>query len=320
MKKVYEKECEVCGAYFTTEYKTQKYCDKHKKNGARSTRVVEKQIEKIGRLYGQPRLKTYKCEYCGREHSAPNRLLTKLCISPASSWDGERHYYCCTEHVDADRHDHSTCSNCGKSLKGCDYGYSPYREFNFCSEECEKEHELRRYRSNGWVHTCERCGKEFVRKTEKAYFCSNECYRAAKKDGWESQDTIERNRLRDVEAKKIYSITCTCDFCKKSYTVTRKSKTSAIEYQSASLHFCSPNCSKSYWINVKEAEEIEKSIEDRLELKKKSSKKTSTEPLCTTCKVSYKDCERMQSNFTILPEGAHYNSNGVLCECPKYRG
>ena len=51
----------------------------------------------------------------------------------------------------------------------------------------------------------------------------------------------------------------------------------------------------------------------------KQEDKISDAPLCATCRVIYKNCERMQSDFRIIPEGAHYNAKGVLTVCPKYK-
>ena len=41
--------------------------------------------------------------------------------------------------------------------------------------------------------------------------------------------------------------------------------------------------------------------------------------LCGICKTPYLDCERMQSNFRIIPKGAKY-VDGKIQYCPKYRG
>ena len=41
--------------------------------------------------------------------------------------------------------------------------------------------------------------------------------------------------------------------------------------------------------------------------------------LCGICKTPYLDCERMQSNFRIIPKGAKY-VDGKIQYSPKYRG
>ena len=62
------------------------------------------------------------------------------------------------------------------------------------------------------------------------------------------------------------------------------------------------------------------------ELKKEKQKKQAEEKLqkyiqknglCSICKTSYVDCERMQSNFRCYPKGSSCKGNLVI-KCPKF--
>lgn len=44
-----------------------------------------------------------------------------------------------------------------------------------------------------------------------------------------------------------------------------------------------------------------------------------TMDICAVCRVSNKDCERVQSDFVIIPEGARFNKNGKISECPNFK-
>ena len=39
--------------------------------------------------------------------------------------------------------------------------------------------------------------------------------------------------------------------------------------------------------------------------------------LCSICRTSYKDCERMQSNYTASPKGSVF-SGSLVIKCPMY--
>ena len=39
---------------------------------------------------------------------------------------------------------------------------------------------------------------------------------------------------------------------------------------------------------------------------------------CGICTTSYKDCERMQSEFRVIPKGARY-VNSKIVQCPKFK-
>ena len=314
---MYEKECPICGAFFSTPTKIRKYCDNCAKNADRKARYMEYQIQRSKKEHPSINLIKYVCELCGKEHVVETKYLTKLkvCGGSRSSWDDEDHYYCCEQHRDQARHDHAVCSNCGKSLEGCDYDYSPYRPDNYCSAECEYIHEDAKATYKGWKHQCQYCGKEFIRKVGKgkAYFCSRDCSLQAKKQGWVSPEAKER------EADRISNqvqIKYNCSQCGREYIQTYRDNIAAI-LDKDDHHFCTQDCKKAFFDDMrrKAKQEIQEAKQRAAE---KEAENDANEPLCATCKVSYKECERMQSNFRILPEGAHYNNNGILVTCPKY--
>ena len=55
--------------------------------------------------------------------------------------------------------------------------------------------------------------------------------------------------------------------------------------------------------------------------KLKYTKRTSLDPtmdICAVCRRNYKECERIRSDFTIIPEGARFNKQGKICDCPNF--
>lgn len=305
-----EKECPICGTRFMTANKNRLYCDECRIHPEQKRRQLEESIDTIRKIVYTPNLATYNCEYCGKEHTIPKNLLYKVKISDRTSWDGNDHFFCCIEHLEAYKHEHSTCSNCGKSLQGCTYQFSSSRPNNYCCAECETEHQFKLAEAENKVCTCQQCGNRFISKRSVAYFCSKECSTAAIKAGWRSPLTIERKKAAE-EAK--VEVELTCAECGTRFTKVYRNKNAAIQEQKMQIpHFCSKTCDKSWW--YKERERAKERKQKAAEAKKNLPIKS----LCSNCKTCYKDCERMQSNFRISPKGARYNSEGILIECPKY--
>lgn len=312
MSEVREVECEICGVFFTTDNPVRKLCDKcSKDNNAR--RNMDRALARSKFRYRKdPKLITFNCEYCGKEHTISSSLLHKVSISEKSSWDGVRHYYCCTSHRIKAKHDHSVCSNCGKTLEGTDYGYSEFRADNYCCKECETEHKLKM----GYFHkfTCEYCGKEVI-KRQKGFFCSASCYNKAVKEGWKNPNKEPVSaKHADIVAK------LKCANCGKEIERTFRNHKDYVIYAS-SVNFCSNECGMEFREKQRREQEFEKEFQESIKSFRKNGKKTkpSVVPLCTTCKTSYKDCERMQSEFRILPEGARLNMEGQVVKCPKFK-
>ena len=71
-------------------------------------------------------------------------------------------------------------------------------------------------------------------------------------------------------------------------------------------------------------QKIKKEKEEKLQQEKLLKKRTSKEQkyieengLCSICKTSYKDCERMKSDYTASPKGSVFHGNLVI-KCPKF--
>lgn len=353
---VYEKECPICGKYFTTETKIRMYCDDCIDQSDKKKKKAAKEMARSIREHRKSNLLSYKCEYCGRDHTIEARIVhkVKVCSGSRWCWDENDHYYCCVEHADQDRHDHAHCSFCGKSLKGSNYDFSMYRENNFCSYECESNYDRKIAEENGWVHKCLNCGKEFIRKGTAKY-CCKDCANEGQKNANKSKPKPEPK----------YAGQFRCTVCGKEFSKTFRDQKKYIDESLSSTHYCSKECEETWKKECKlrhakaveraKKAKAEKESSKRLtqvkspqvdELKKKLKELTADVAdlerrlaelenssttrlvdsencnlaLCTTCKVSYKDCERMRSNFRIIPKGAHYNSRGIIVECPKYKG
>ena len=148
-------------------------------------------------------------------------------------------------------------------------------------------------------------------KKNLAYFCSADCSRAAIKAGWKSPAAIERKAAE--ERAKVH-VEVMCAECGSKFIKTYKNEVAAMQEQRMGIkHYCSRSCQK---ISQNKERELAKSLKQA----SVTAQTFPTKSLCASCKVCYKDCERMTSDFRISPKGAKYDSNGVLIECPKYVG
>lgn len=320
-----EKECEICGAIFVVTQHNRKYCDKcrtHPETEKRHLARAYHDSYKRFRDIENPELVKVACAYCGKEKTTLAKAAKSI-------------YFCSNDCKVAFNKEHDVCKCCGKSLKDSKFYDGIHWDTQFCDQGCRDTY-LRKCaeneKSHGWgkysmIHVCEGCGKPFIRNDKNARFCSQECFK-------EAQSRKKAARLLIVKE---------CPYCKKTFS-SETDKT-----------FCSKECYmaavKEGWKSdaslrweaqrKKEQEETQKEREERQKEKQKERERAKEErqkererakkeksekvkpkegeQLCATCKVSYKDCERMQSNFRILPKGAHYNSAGVLTVCPKYK-
>ena len=320
-----EKECPICGTLFETSSANRKYCDNCRTHPEQKWKKAEYALQdSINRTY-QPRLAKLTCEYCGKEHVIPVKLLYKVKLTAGSqnNWDEKNHYFCCAEHLEYAVRDHAVCEECGQSLK--DKPFNILAHHHYCSEECSQKAKSRIAADSGYVYTCQNCGKEYIRFAKSSTFCSRECMSEAVKKGWRSPKSIENEKIK--ESKKT-TIVLKCKVCKRKFKKTYpniEELTCAVRNQTLPL-FCSKDCAVVYSEAEKahiEAVQKAKHKKTQAEGKKANGNTTSKSvkgtDICATCKVSYKDCERMQSNFRILPEGAHYDANGVLTTCPKFK-
>lgn len=87
-----EKECEICGAFFTTNNKNRKYCDDCSRH-SRSRRYEYENALRVSRrrLY-EPVLHHGNCGQCGRKAVVPDYLLHK--VSASIEETGESAIFC----------------------------------------------------------------------------------------------------------------------------------------------------------------------------------------------------------------------------------
>ena len=214
-------------------------------------------------------------------------------------------FFCCREHKTDYVAERTFCSVCGESMKGHGFSLNNSGPF-YCSPECAEKGRWGIARANGQIKKCEYCGKEFInKKKEGGYFCCNDCYRAAVKEGWRSPKKPQvSNVIRN----------CTCVVCGR----TVEMECDPDNLVSAFGFTCSDECRKKYdeLKSLKTKKATKPVVQKRTEIKKDLDSITTA--LCADCRVSYKDCVRMQTQFRVLPKGAHYNNKGVLVICPDY--
>ena len=142
------------------------------------------------------------------------------------------------------------------------------------------------------MKVCEECGKEF---SGLGKFCSAEC-EALHKD-------------KEPHAYK------NCVICHKTFFCPASEMMAPL---------CSDSCRQEYnrkqEQNKKKAKQIKMVSAAKLKAKKKAAaekKYIAENGLCSICRTSYKDCERMQSNYTASPKGTVF-SGSLVIKCPKY--
>lgn len=203
------------------------------------------------------------------------------------------------------------CPICGKTFTVPKKFRS--RDYLCCSYECREKYKeiekaeraAERQAKLDLLPTikCMQCGKEFKAKPDRK-FCSQACSIEYSREN--APRTLERAQ-GDIER--------TCKVCGKKFMV-HKDKPTPIKYLAKC---CSQECK-----NVLAKKGIYKSNAMREEMAKKyeeqrRQKEYAANGLCAYCRTSYKDCERMQSNFRIIPKGARFNNNGKIIECPKFK-
>jgi len=287
-----EKECALCGGFFETNNARRLYCDECLAHKKKRQKEIYGARERLNRSVMSDVVER-DCEECGKHFKTYRKTLFTMPNDNSKS-------FCSRKCLLAYRRKDAVCEECGKSLKDkADWDPAVLRTY-FCSQECLDKYEYEKAKKNGTLHVCERCGKEFIR-SGKATFCSEACYRAAIKDGWKKD--VERTPSR-VSKKEV------CRVCGKVLLIEYPSKKDI-----PVVFLCSAECRSKF--------EAYKRTAKREAVKRDTEKSLDpddiTTPLCADCKVSYKDCVRMQTGFRVLPEGAHYNKKGVLVTCPDYK-
>lgn len=202
------------------------------------------------------------------------------------------------------------CSKCGEFLK-----VVPRRISNrimYCenckkilAEEKEQTPKAPRIRYCNYNNrppqsTCPVCGKKYDNPNFKKAYCSDEC----------------RTKHHGEIKKWIGDITCTCKNCGKEFTIHKD------KYIYKLPVACSDECRKEINKAATTARAIEKRKNNKAQLKYeriKQQKLFKENGLCAYCKTPYKDCERMQTNFRVIPKGAKFNMDGKIIKCPKFK-
>lgn len=279
-----EKECEICGVWFEQTSPLQKYCPDCRKNSDKKKRILYKNVSRNLRMYD---IQDYskgidnECKHCGK-HFISYKYAKR---------------YCSKECEDASHIESTFCRSCGKPMLGSGDEHVIASHIWFCSEKCVEENKWKIARQNNEVKICPGCGKEHIKK---GTYCCRECYEQSRK----------KSPVKPVE-KRIEI----CTYCEKQFETISSGK---------EIQFCSDECKKKYWDRIKEERKAadqkfkQKNIAEMNDkLSKKEKEYIEKNGLCPMCRTSYRDCERMQSNFRLSPEGASFKGS-VIVQCPKY--
>ena len=136
-------------------------------------------------------------------------------------------------------------------------------------------------------NVCKECGKIFISYLQPKDFCSKRC--------------------GDTYLVKHTS----CAYCKKPMTMD--DDVHDVKY---GTWLCSDTC-KEKWAWVIARKEKLKKEKQKKQAEEKLQKYIQKNGLCSICKTSYVDCERMQSNFRCYPKGSSCKGNLVI-KCPKF--
>ena len=313
--KVKEKECEACGIWFTPSRSNVKYCPNCRTHSDQIVRQMERNTQRnIDRYgYGQKTKKIQNvCKECGKifiSYLQPKNYCSKQC--------GEKY-----------RIKHTTCAYCGKLMTKTEDIRDMMGKPWFCSHECEENKKWEIAIQDGKVNTCPNCGKEFIKK---GTYCSQGCYQE-----------FMRKKKAETERRKAAGLKL-CPVCWKEFSgneiccsseclqkkkeaephAMRKCSTCGKVFScpvsdmaSVEYSFCSLECEKKFSDIIARKEKLKKEKQKK-QAEEKLQKYIQKNGLCSICKTSYVDCERMQSGFRCYPKGSSCKGNLVI-KCPKF--
>lgn len=285
-----DKECEICGGFFTPTRSNQKYCPECSKDSYRLKIKMQKNLDRISRTYYEPTYYKHICKQCGEEFESTAEIQN-FCNGRCSF-----NY----------RRAHAVCEYCGKNLleQGIEIKPNQTRGL-YCSDECREKAKWKRAKDDGRIGKCPRCGKEFIQPKQGQTYCSAVCHKAA----------VATAKAAAEKKPKIHI----CKECGKEYP-----QGTGISAWGTSLNgtFCSAECAENYRIKVDEAKHRAKLHKQAVAKKRAEREKEQfikQNGLCGICKTAYSDCERMRSNFIYSPKGANFE-NGKIIKCPKFKG
>lgn len=267
----------------------------------------------MGEITRKPKEYEVECEICGTWFTA-QKSNRKYCDKCQKNSEKERYYIersielnkwkMGDDYVGVD----IPCPICGK-LFTVPKKYKE-RQYLCCSYECrqiykEKEktnpvHITPKKNIDLETFTCLQCGKEFQGRAGRK-FCSNACFGLYSKEHNTKISTVERVQ---GDIKRI------CKVCGKEFIVHKDKPT----YLSDLPNCCSKECIRACCKKAGSKRAQQTSNKRQSEM----NEKYKIDGLCGYCKTSYKDCERMQSNFRVIPKGARFNNNGKIISCPKF--
>ena len=273
-----EKECGICGKLFQVTHKNQQYCPECRKHSGRKKAAMAEIMRKNA------------SKYAAWEHADNPQLETLTCAHCGKEFQGRAGDTYCSKAC-AERHfiETARCGFCGRLLYPMGIVVKPHAAPAYCSDECREKQRWASAERLGNICTCLRCGKSFIRNGGGGKFCSKECYRAAARDGWRPEPNAMQPP-RTVRRK--------CVVCGKPFRV---------EMGTTALTTCSLSCAQIY--------DKQRADEKKLKVKEDYIRKNG---LCSICKVPYKDCIRMTSNFKYSPDGASFGEGSIIIKCPMF--
>lgn len=290
-KPLSEKECKACGIIFLPTHSSQLYCEKCRKLGGKNTlRLVQEteraSIRNMATYYDiDIEMRETQCLFCGKSFQYPAHR-GKECKPPD---------FCSQRCKSDNRISETKCAYCGKPMLET----SDIRDVNghlwFCCGDCKESFKWETARRDGKIRVCPICGKEFLKDTT---YCSKTCYRKAL-----SEKKIEPPKFdyHCYDCRKPIRVSCDpakyptkIFLCKSCAQIRRKIR--------------EENSRKDSEIQKKQQSDIDKEKEYQSLMKS---------GLCAVCRTSYKDCERMQTQFRVIPKGAQYRDSKIVI-CPKF--
>ncbi len=201
------------------------------------------------------------------------------------------------------------CIECGKEYK-IPKAWKD-RKILLCSQKCKEayrqKHPSIRKKKETAISICRYCGRSFE---GTGTYCSNDC-------------CLRHRKEKALEGKLTGDIKLYCKVCGKEYLVHKDKPTKPEMLPKC----CSNECRKLLQIEggKKGSEVVRKSIDVRKlqrqqDAESKKKRDIISNGLCSYCKTNYTDCERMQSEFRVIPKGARFNNSGKIIKCPKFKG
>lgn len=319
-KKVYEEiECAACGVWFTPSRSNVKYCSDCRRHSDQIVKQMKRNTQRNINRYGygkEPKKIQNICKECGKD------FITYL--RPKD--------FCSKECEDVHFVKHTSCAYCKKPMTMDDDIKDVKNGIWLCSDKCKEGWAWMIARKNGTVRTCPNCGKDFIKK---GTYCSRDCYLQ-----------FTQKRKAEAERRKAAGLKL-CPVCGKEFSgdeiccstecLQKKKATEphamrkcsacgkvfdcpvsdmfSIEYS-----FCSSECEKKF------PDIVANLVAKNEKLQKEKRKKVaddrfqeyiSKNGLCSICKTSYMDCERMRTNFRCYPDGSSCKGSLVV-KCPKF--